>query len=373
MIKRIVTSIILSCLLLNTYSQNNENTSKWEGTITNSYFEKLTYYEPEIFERSFERNSIFEHNGESIRTQGMTLKYVLKSSRKGCYLVDILTSFKNKIYLDYKLIFQYIYPNYSYTNVLISLNEDTQLMMKMSTCPRNPFIKFINLRKLNKITSNNPKIIYSGSTPTKITGTYVPEKTYISNAHNGAIKDMKYKWEMLDENKKWVRAPGIYSKYYYTPPELSCINNKETVYTFRRVATYSQFQNAVLNTYSDETAIATVIVKPRLSPSLSCDKDICEGDNLIKLKFIGCLPACDPDEKYNIIINDGTKEYVFNSIVSGSYLSFDYKETTSKIFKIINISNESGTQNISYNKGEEPSITISKKGNIRTKNIHTEY
>ncbi len=367
MIKELITTTILSCLLLNSYSQIAP-LNKWRGIITNSSFQSLTYYEPESFERFFEENGLFKYNGESITTYRMKVKFMLYSSREGCHIVDILSSFRYSFQVDKEYILKSS-NNFSYTNILINLTGKSKVFMNLITAKGVPFVKFINIRKLNEITSCNPKTIYSGATPTKITGTSYPNYTNIKDVINLNIKKIRYRWEMLDENNNWINAPGQYTNKDYLPSKLICINNKETTYSFRRVAHYTQYKALTPTTYSDETAIATIIVKPVTPPTLTYEKEICEDHNSIKIKFSGCLPECSIDEKYNITINDGTRDFIFNNVISDSYISIEYKDKISKTLRMKKISNTSGSQQVIYNSGEEPYIFISKKKNIQTKVI----
>lgn len=374
MVRLLLTALIIS-IFTNAYSQttnNNKGTDFWLGKVSSEkslkYYYIGSYQEDETFQQYFGDNGIFEFNGNKIQNRNFKVEYQMKSSKEGCYICDFSANNYGSLLVNHEPIIDTrdLVNVFSCSHLLMNISPNSILKLYYRHFSGPHYLKFLNLIKLNSIVKNESQIVCSGEKPHDIDGYKPPKKLKISETKNLEV-NAKYKWQERTKEGNWIDASGKNYNFYYSPPLLYNKGNNDTTFWYRRIATYTQIINTkIKHKYIDSTAIAKVIVRPVPKGNLICNQFCCEGNEKVLLIFEGD----EDDNKYDITINDGTKDTTIYNIISGKKLNLNYREENIKTFRIKKISNNSNKCTNVYTEDKQPKITLKKHKKIKTRRIH---
>jgi len=279
---------------VSTDSQFSEGANFWDGHVYdginfNTYVG--IYSEPETFDQSFGGNTtcfniISNSNPISIYTETFSVRYRMKSTKKGLYVVDLGSDDGSRLTVDGTVL----YNNWSdqawslRQRVLMNLTGNSQLVYDFYENGGGNRVNFNNLTLIleNKLTGNTNQTICSGTTAAAISGdtfgtlpaglsaagyqwTYSTSPVGTRNNISGAISASF----TPNINAAPFNIPGTY--YIFRNARLSSGNNISP--------------NPYVATNESNPAILTVKSKPN-APTVSNNGPVCVGSTLNLLASI---------------------------------------------------------------------------------------
>ena len=238
----------------------------YEGTNFSTYYGHYT--EPILFDESFGGNaSCFPissslNDGRSIYTETFSVRYLMNTTKKGLYTVDMGSDDGNRLNVDGVAIYNDWGDHgvITHSNVLMNLTGSNLLTYDFYENGGGNRVFFQNLTQViaNTLSFNTIQTVILGDTGTPISGdTFGALGTGISSSGTG------YQWTystILDNTR--INIPGANADTYSPNTTILPFNAPGTYYLYRN-AILSSVNNVAPNPYvaTNESNVATLTVK----------------------------------------------------------------------------------------------------------------
>ena len=220
----------------------------------------------------------------SIRTEQFAVRYRMKSTKSGCYLVKIRTDDGAKLYLDGVLVFQRWAQQSptTFDNLLINLTGNNNLVLDYYENGGGNIIEFSMTpfnAATNTVATTNPIVVCSGSAPGIIDGS---SYQYVGTEVNPTIK---FQWESAPSaSGPWVNVTtgtGINSEDY-TPAAITG-NATQNITYYRR--TVSAAYNGSCSNSSTPVSITTNAASTLTLTSGTASQTTCSGTAITNIVY----------------------------------------------------------------------------------------
>ncbi len=229
------------------------------------------FTEPEVFNEMFGSsascfNIISNDSARSIYTETFSVKFRMKSSRKGLYRVDLGSDDGSRLTVDGTLVYNnWVDQGYtSRPNTLINLNGNSVLLYEFYERGGQNQVRFQNLTLIieNKLAQNTDQKICSGTTGLEISGdSFGTLPTGISVSGSG------YQWTFstTPEGPRTVITGATAASY--TPSATQAPFNQPGIYYLYRNAVLASTNNVAVNPYITTNESNAVIIEITPAPS----------------------------------------------------------------------------------------------------------
>ena len=241
----------------------------------------------------------------NIRTDTFAVRYRMKTTKSGCYVVTGNGDDGMRLYVNGALVFNQWNDQgpTNYENILINLNANDDIVFDFYENAggnvANYTIALFN-PSTNTITAPTTTNVCSGIAPTQINGS---NYTYSGALNNPTIG---YQWQISADNTTFVDISGANSRDY-TPPAITNTGSSNIITYYRRVVFAVSFPNSCRFS-SASVAITTVSNMTATSPTAAAATSrTCTG-------FTANWIALSPATNYNLDISTSS---TFASFVAG--------------------------------------------------------
>src|SRR5665648_73950 len=265
-------------------------TDSWIGYMYDG-INFATYYghftEPETFYEGFGGNTtcfgiVSNSISRSIYTETFSVKYLMNSTKKGLWAVDLGSDDGNRLTVNGSVIYD-DWSNHGVNNnlgVLMNLNGSSSLIYEFYENGGGNVVYFQNLIQIlaNELSTNITQTICTGSSGTPISGDVFP--TIPGTAYVG-LSNPGYQWSYSTTSSSgpWTDISGE-TAATYTPSFTAAPFNTATTYYFIRKASVQSANNTgeanYVATNESNAATITVLALPEITTQPS-DLSLCEN------------------------------------------------------------------------------------------------